>query len=70
MVAAAQGRNSAAWSKQGASGHLGGADRRVELLRSRQTGQRKPALNGSEEIRRRGILTCVEVRRDSAAERT
>jgi len=50
MVAAAQGRNSAAWSKQGASGRLGGADRRVVLLRSRQRGQRNPALNDGEEI--------------------
>ena len=50
MVAAVQGRNSVVWSKQGASGRLGGADRRVELLRSRQSGQRNPALNGGEEI--------------------
>ena len=50
MVAAAQGRNSAAWSKQGASGRLSGADRRVVLLQSRQRGQWNPALNDGEEI--------------------
>ena len=52
-------------SKQGASGRLGGVDRRVGSLRSRQRGQWDPALNGGEEIRWRRDSPAVESRLDS-----